>query len=83
MSVEIQKSILELIFDHLKTEGFDVYFPSLKVGECKTKYVVVKSTGSSIHQTFSSDVDIYDIICYVPKNKYSQLESFVREVKNQ
>ena len=69
------------IFLHLKKAGFEVYSPGQKVGECLTEYVVVKNDGSSKHTSFSTDVDLYSVMCYVPKEKYSELELFVARVK--
>lgn len=69
------------IFLHLKKEGFDVYSPGIKVGECTEEYIVVKNDGSSKHQTVSSDNDLYAVMCYVPKESYSRLEPMVQEVK--
>lgn len=69
------------IFLHLKKEGFDVYSPGTKVGECTEEYIVVKNDGSSKHPTVSSDNDLYAVMCYVPKENYSRLEPMVQEVK--
>lgn len=69
------------IFLHLKKEGFDVYSPGTKVGECTEEYIVVKNDGSSKHSTVSSDNDLYAVMCYVPKESYSRLEPMVQEVK--
>lgn len=66
---------------HLKMKGFDVYSPGTKTGDCINKYIVVKNDGSSKMAGFSTDIDLYSIMCYVPKDKYSQLEPFVQEVK--
>jgi hypothetical protein len=41
----------------------------------------VKNDGSSRHSSFSTDVDLYAILCYVPKNRYSSLEPLVQKVK--
>lgn len=69
------------IFLHLKKAGFEVYPPGTKVGECLSEYVVVKNNGSSKHAKFSTDVDLYSVMCYVPKEEYSKLEPFVQRVK--
>ena len=69
------------IFLHLKKAGFEVYSPGQKVGECLFEYIVVKNNGSSKHTSFSTDVDLYSVMCYVPKEKYSELEPFVVKVK--
>lgn len=69
------------ITTHLKKCGFDVHSPGVKIGECTSEYIVVKNDGSSKHGSFSSDVDLYSVMCYVPKQKYSTLELMVQDVK--
>lgn len=69
------------IYNHLKESGFDVYSPGTKVGECSKPYVVVKNDGSSRHESYSTNVDLYAVMCYVPKLNYSFLEVYVSQVK--
>ena len=69
------------IFMHLQNAGFDVYSPGTKVGECVSEYLVIKFDGSSKRVGFSTDNDLYSIMCYVPKDKYSLLEPLVQKVK--
>lgn len=69
------------IFLHLKKAGFDVYSPGMKTGECIKEYIVVKNDGSTKHPSFSTDNDLYAVMCYVPKENYSRLEPMVQEVK--
>lgn len=69
------------IFKHLTGSGFDVYSPGMKVGECTKEYVVVKNDGSSRLASFSTDDDLYAVMCYVPKQSYSKLEPMVQRVK--
>ena len=78
---EYAESRWQDIFLHLKNEGFDVYSPGTKTGECISEYLVVKNDGSSKHPEFSTDVDLYSILCYVPKDSYSTLEPLVQRVK--
>lgn len=78
---EYRDSRWQDIFVHLKNDGFDVYSPGTKVGECISEYLVVKNDGSSKHPNFSTDVDLYSIMCYVPKEKYSTLEPLIQRVK--
>lgn len=80
-SFQYAESRWQDIFLHLKKEGFDVYSPGTKVGECTEEYIVVKNDGSSKHPTVSSDNDLYAVMCYVPKENYSRLEPMVQEVK--
>lgn len=69
------------IFVLLKNAGFEVYSPGTKVGECSRPYIVIKNDGSSRHNEFSTYVDLYSIMCYVPKLEYSLLEVYVNDVK--
>lgn len=69
------------IFSALDKAGFDVYPPGVKLGECTSEYLVVKNDGSSRHPLFSTDVDYYSVMCYVPKKRYSDLELLVQRVK--
>lgn len=69
------------IFKHLKSSGFDVYSPGVKVGECMSEYVVIKNDGSSKISGISTDDDLYAVMCYVPKQAYSKLEPMVQKVK--
>ena len=78
---EYEDSRWQDIFSHLKNAGFDVYSPGIKTGECTSPYLVIKNDGSSKHVSFSTDVDLYAIMCYVPKQEYSTLEPLVQKVK--
>lgn len=69
------------IYLHLKNNGFEVYFPAQKVGECISPYVVVRDATTSKYLDYSSTVTYYDILCYIPKDHFSQLEPFVERVK--
>lgn len=69
------------LFLHLQDEGFNVFTPGTKTGDCLVSYLVPKKEGSSVHPGISTDVDLYSIICYVPQKKYSELESLVQQVK--
>ena len=69
------------IYLHLKKEGFDVYSPGVKEGECLKEYIVVKNNGSTKLPSFSTDDDLYSVMCYVPKFRYSELEVLVQKVK--
>lgn len=69
------------IYLHLKNDGFEVYFPAQKVGECISPYVVVRDATTSKYLDYSSTVTYYDLLCYIPKDHFSQLEPFVEEVK--
>lgn len=74
-------SVLKQIYDCLKKDGFDVYFPSQHKGECIEPYVVVKMEGVYTPLTVSSERPIYTILVYVPENRYSVLEQIIFETK--
>lgn len=78
---EYAESRWQDIFKHLKAKGFDVYPPGVKIGECKSRYIVLKNDGSSKHVNFSTDIDLYSVMCYVPRDRYSELEPMIQEVK--
>lgn len=78
-----EKSRWQDIFMVLKKAGYDVYSPGVKVGECTKEYIVVKNSGSSKLNSFSTDDDYYSVMCYVPKQAYSRLEPFIQEVKKE
>lgn len=79
---QYEESRWQDIFMCLKNQGFDVYSPGMKTGECTSEYLVVKNDGSSKHSSFSTDIDLYAVMCYVPKDRYSSLETLVQRVKN-
>ncbi|MDE7424983.1 MAG: hypothetical protein K2N51_15050 [Lachnospiraceae bacterium] len=68
------------IYMHLKNKGYIVYAPGTKTGDCTEPYVVVKNDGGYRHVNFSSNRDMYAIMCYVPKGQYSKLEPMVQNI---
>lgn len=69
------------IYSHLKYNGVEVYSPGQKQGECLSPYTVVKCSGTLQIPGFSSTRTLYDVMCYVPKDRYTQLEQYVAQVK--
>lgn len=76
-----EKSVDQLILDRLKAAGIEAHFPGQHVGACTSNYVVVKYGGSARKTTLSTDYHLYDLMCYVPANRPSQLAPFVDTVK--
>lgn len=76
-----KKSVIQQVYDHLKSGGFEVHWPGYKVDECKEKYVVLKSDGVFTPLVVSSERPIYTVMCYVPEKKYSELVPFTEKVK--
>lgn len=79
--VHDDKTAVEAIILVLKENGIEVYPPATKTGECKNNYVVVKKSGASQIGDLSSEVHYIDVMCYVPWNKYTNLERFKKQVK--
>ena len=76
------KTVWEQAFDHLEAKGFDVYSPGTHEGECLEPYIVLMRSGSNKHNSFSTNVDYYDVLIYVPKLKYSKVDGLVSMVKS-
>lgn len=69
------------LFVFLKSKGFSVYSPAQKQGECISPYLVIKDAGVVQFGDFSSVQCLYDIMCYVPKERFTQLEEYVHSVE--
>lgn len=69
------------IYDKLVEHDIAVYSPGQHTGECTSAYVVVKTAGRTGSTEISSSQDLYDLMCYVPKDQYSTLEGFVDTVE--
>ena len=74
------KIIWRTIAHALIESGFEVYPPATKNGECKSKYIVVKTAGSTQLSNYSTEQHFYNILLYVPQNEYDELEEFKNEV---
>lgn len=72
---------LKEIYDTLKEDGTEVYFPNQHRGECIRKYNVIKMGGAEDLLNVSSDRPIFIIMCYVPCDRYTQLVDFVYQTK--
>lgn len=73
------KSVWEIIYDYLNSKNLNVYPPAAHSGECKERYCVLKSNGGNQFGTFSTQIEYYTLICYVPQNKYHELKSYMME----
>lgn len=69
------------ISNFLTSAGYDVYSPAQHEGECTSRYIVLKVGTFTGVAGISSARYVYDLMVYVPKDEYSQLEEFVEEVK--
>lgn len=69
------------IYKHLSNNGIEVYSPAQKKGECTSPYVVLKDAGTIKIAGLSSTQTIYDVMCYVPKDRFTLLEKYIHQVK--
>lgn len=69
------------LFKYLEDGGFAVYTPGQKQGECIAPYVVLKDAGVLPFGNFSTTQNLYDIMCYVPANHFTDLEPFLESVE--
>jgi hypothetical protein len=69
------------ITEHLTASGFDVPSPGTAEGVCKATYIVVKHNGTTPLNRFSTNIDFYDVLVYVPQQNYSDLEGTIQRVK--
>lgn len=72
--------VIVKVYDYLKENNVECYFVGQHKGECKSKYVVLKDSG-----TKSLDGRVgkgyIDIIFYVPQNQYTKCEPFKKSIK--
>lgn len=72
------------VYNHLKQNGIDVYFPGVHQGDVKTneQYVVVRGAGGTRVGNFTSTVNYIELLCYVSIFRYSDLDVFCDKVEN-
>lgn len=80
-SFEYEDSRWKDLFNFLSSSGYLVYAPGQHVGEAKEKYIVCKFYGTNDVTSVSSIADLYQLMCYVPLDSYSELDGFVNEVR--
>lgn len=73
--------IIKDIIDTLRKDNIEVLLPSVHSGECVEPYIVVKMDGTITNVEVSAERPIYTIMCYVPKNRYTELENVVLRAK--
>lgn len=67
------------IYQHLKNSEFDIYAPGQHEGICLAPYLVLKNNGAQV--VMSRNIQEYEVLIYVPANKYSTFEELVASVK--
>jgi hypothetical protein len=64
-----------MIMDHLQEHGYTVYAPTNAIGVVKDPYIVVTYLGSAKHPSFSTIIERYSVILFLPHRLYSELQA--------
>lgn len=71
------------IFLKLKENGIEVYYVGQKKGICTSNYVVLKDGGTQPYLNSNRiGKQMVDVLFFIPKNNFSKVESYKREVKS-
>lgn len=75
-------TIMQLIMDHLQDNGHTVYTPMQAIGIVKEPYIVVTHIGSAKHASFSTIIERYSIILFLPHRLYSEMQAHVQSIED-
>lgn len=75
------ESVWDTVQKALIDAEIDTYPPGQKVGDCTAAYCVLKDAGATNIPGYSSEEHYYDLMCYVPRDKYFSLAGFVAQCK--
>lgn len=65
-----------------KYGSLSVYPPATHDGECSKPYIVLKMDGSAQIPSYSSQYQYMRIMLYVPRNQYSKLDEYQKQIEN-
>lgn len=75
--------VWQIIMDIFNKYGeLPVYPPAIHNGECKEPYLVVKRDGGARVPSYSSQYMYIRFMLYVPRNQYSKLGEYQKQVEN-
>ena len=69
----------QTIFQHLQKQGFDVYPLGQHKGICTSPYIVLRNNGTTLSR--GAEQALYELLLYMPVDRNSEFEDFIREVK--
>lgn len=69
----------QTIFRHLQEQGFDVYALGQHKGVCTSPYIVLRNNGTTLGR--GAEQALYELLLYMPVDRMSGFEDFIREVK--
>lgn len=67
------------IYQHLKSEGYDVYSMGQHKGLCVAPYIVIRNNGTVTELSVSSTD--YELLLYYPIDHYSEFEDYIDSVR--
>lgn len=73
----------EDIISYLKDVGFDAYAPGRHKGDCLSPYIVVKMGPTSPYQNFSTNLHVYELLVYIPRDQISASEEILNNIETQ
>jgi len=68
--------------DHLQGNKYTVYTPTQAIGVVKDPYIVVTHIGSARHASFSTIIERYSVVLFLPHRLYSELQTHIQAIEN-
>ncbi len=79
--IGVKTSVWQIVADILQKYGeLPVFPPATHKGQCTKPYIVLKEDGATNVAGYSSMYQYFRIMLYVPKNKYSQLDYYDKQL---
>ena len=75
-----QKTIMQTVADHLIAHGYRVYTPTQAIGVVTDPYIVIQYLGSAKHTSFSTIIERYSVILFLPHRLYSELQTHIQGI---
>nr|PZN07753.1 MAG: hypothetical protein DIU64_11785 [Caldicoprobacter oshimai] len=70
------------IMDKLEEKGLNPYAPGMYEGVCQERFCIVRmSSQMPMAGTNKVGTKLFDIIVYVPKTRYPDIEPYMQEIK--
>lgn len=83
LNITENDSVWDIVATLLEKYGdFPVYPPATHNGECTSPYIVLKRDGSAKVPQNSSQYQYMRVMLYVPRNQYSKLDEYQKQIEN-
>lgn len=77
----MESSRLKDIYKNLKDDKIDVYLTGQHIGDCIKPYVVVKKGAVTKMAGYSTLINYFDLLCYVPKNQQTKIDEYIKAIR--